>query len=205
MICRFCGKEIEEESLICNYCAKPVIRNENRENIESPEEIEKREKNNIKSIKYAKISLWCNGIAIILTLIWGFCVFNTFLQVCGVKILVKNYAIDIPDNSFRIVLVMWLPYLILLLVGIFLGIASNIIYNKNKISKVALVISFLIFIVISVFVCIAVTFWVIASIWFMGLLVKGYGIRIIVYFQNMNIRHNLGRVPIVPFGTVWDR
>jgi cation transport ATPase len=26
MICRFCGKEIEEGSVICNHCAKPVIK-----------------------------------------------------------------------------------------------------------------------------------------------------------------------------------
>ena len=46
MICRFCGEEIEEGSLICNHCAKPVIEEKNKDGNSQQKITEKGEKQN---------------------------------------------------------------------------------------------------------------------------------------------------------------
>ena len=239
MVCRFCGKEIEEGSVICNHCAKPVVNayknltkdeyerlNEKDESIKNakvinnqtlnnvsspnennsirrkvlyvlsiilmvigvilkeilrndylqyisyiiagiglvgllkfkpvknvkqknltPEEIEKneiklqekREKSNRNSIIYAKISLWCNGIALIPTPFLVFCTFNAIGNVFA-----KSYVINIPEYYYEIAFLIAIPCIILQLIGICLGIVSNEIYHRNKISNIAVLVSVLI-------------------------------------------------------------
>lgn len=148
MICRFCGKEIEEGSPICNHCAKPVpsVYNEcaNQEEVTLKEkELEqqnKLDKSNKESIRYAKYSLWFNGISYIPAVLCGFCHFN-YIKKISFKILGENptdYCMYIPDFIYQFVAVITVPLAICILCGIICGIISVCICNKNKISKVAI-------------------------------------------------------------------
>lgn len=112
---------------------------------ESPEEIArrqaelqaKREKSNKKSISYAKISLWLNGIAGIVVLLCE------FIFILGIDEVFGNnrIGVEIPEKVYLACIFLSIPAMICHLTGLIYGLASNDMYNKNKISKVAGVIS----------------------------------------------------------------